>query len=273
MRLSVVGNLVFSDANGTSFVGFINKFISLPTVHLRIVGTCDVTANTAIGIMSLKGLPLDQMINLVGMNNFPGVGIPSFSLPSNSPNGGILLNLQAALQNSGVASVNLGTMTLGLFTPAGVRIGTVAGSGVHIVPGSNLLALSGNIYPAPADLEAVSLFFSDYVNGIDGIVISKGLDAGSSPIVWLQEVVKSMVLTAVFPGYTDVVVKKLTLASLGINFPGGTAFPFASSAAVAKFVIPFGFPLSVRFPLLPSLSFSFFSFSFFRICHSSTKSY
>lgn len=242
----MVGDLVFSDENGMSFVDFIGKFIALPLVQLRVVGTCDVIANTALGLLSLKGLPLEQIVDLVGMNNFPDVGIPYFNLPSNHPDGGILLDLQASLQNPSVASVYLGDVTLELFTfEEEAKIGTVSGTEIRLVPGENILALTGNVLPDPADLEAISLFFSDYVNGIDGMVISKGLNAGESPIVWLQEVVKKLILTAVFPGYGDAVVKKLNLASLGINFPGGTAPPPTSSEVIANFEIPFGFPFTV----------------------------
>jgi len=241
--VSLTGELFFY-GDGSNFAAFVEKFIQQPSVTLRLTGTADVVTDTALGMLSLKGLPISETATLVAMNNFPDVAILDFDLPSNHPDGGILLQLTTSLTNPSVATMDLGDISLDLYTGS-ARLGTLFGTAVSMVPGTNILSLSGYVLPDPADLEAVSLFFSSYLAGQDEVVVAYGRDAGSSPIVWLQRVVQSLTLVTVFPGYEDLIVQSLALFSLGIDFPGGAAFPRTSGDVVANFVIPFGFPFQI----------------------------
>ena len=243
IALALDGTLLFH-GGGENFVFFVQEFLQSESLTLTLSGTTTVNATTALGTLLLADIPVDLTVTLVGVNNFPQVSILSFNLPSNSPAGGIALTLQASLNNPSIATVPIGTMNLGLYYGS-TRLGTVGTTGVTLVPGVNVLNLTGNIDPAAADLGAASEFFSLYVTGVSSLVIVRGLNAGCSPVTWVQQTVQAVTISTSFPGDTSNLIKSVSLGSLGMFFPGGSGAPTASSSAVADFALPFDFPFSV----------------------------
>ena len=243
ISLALAANLVFYE-DGSNFISFVEAFLQNPSVELSLVGTSNVVANTAIGQFSLTNIPVNQVVTLTGINNFPSISILSFNLPSNSPAGGITLSLQTSLGNPSIASVAIGTMVLDLYYGTAL-LGSVTGTGVTLVPGNNSIPLVGNINPSAANLPAASTFFSNYVNGINSVISVRGASAGSSNVTWVQQAVKILQISAPFAGATSSLINSVSLSQHGIFFPGGTGSSTSSSVAVASFSLPFNFPLSI----------------------------
>jgi len=82
------------------------------------------------------------------------------------------------------------------------------------------------------------------------------VNAGSSPVDWIQDVVKNLKIETIFQGAIDLqLLKKVYLTSLGIFFSAGSAPPTASSVASADFSMPWNFPISVKKIIFSSFFF------------------
>jgi len=152
--------------NGTNWSSFVQKFSKRSSVSITLIGKSNVVAGTALGVLHLKDIPLNNQVLLNGINNFPNVKINSFDLPSNYPSGGISLALSTTLFNPSIGTVPIGDMALDLMVGE-TKLGSVFATGVTIVPGDNILQLTGYINPAAEDIDVASSFFSAYIQGID----------------------------------------------------------------------------------------------------------
>lgn len=92
------------------------------------------------------------------------------------------------------------------------------------VPGNNTISLTGTLQPQtdPADLEAVSELFTNYLNGKSSPVIAQGLStfqADGSAISWLSQGLQDLQLNVPFRAFTPInPIQSISIGDLALQF-------------------------------------------------------
>lgn len=132
------------------------------------------------------------------MNGFRNlVRIENFDLPSNSPAGGITLNLQTSLSNP--SAVGIALSSIGFQNTFGsTSIGPVASSSAFtLAPKSTIsLALSGRLIPQSSQqgLNDLSTIFNGFVHGVPSQLVVHGDSAGPADCTWLNAGIKKLAI-------------------------------------------------------------------------------
>lgn len=156
--------------------------------------------------MHLTGLPLRTTVRLDGMKNFTDVSIQSFELPgTGSPaKHSEVISTEIIIANPSIFSVSIGmlSMALNLVTPR-EKFGMLSGT-MTLVPGKNKLTLEGRLEPENDAhgrvSDAVSGFFSSYLQGRSSKVVVNIVSTQYENCVWLTGALKGLNIATVFPG-------------------------------------------------------------------------
>ncbi|KAI9228049.1 MAG: hypothetical protein DHS80DRAFT_23677 [Piptocephalis tieghemiana] len=216
--------------------------------------TLDGEVNIHAMGMTLTGIRLQKDITMKGMNNFPGVKILAFDLPSNHPDGGITLSITSSLVNPSPIGMEVGDMAFDI-TYRDMKIGEAEATSVNLLPGVNEIQMQGRMIPQSSSegLDVVSDMFTRYMAGETSPMSCIGTrtrpNSLSPPLSWLQKGFAGMKLDVPFPGAKNLkLIQKVEIGSMDMTFTPNTAYsPSASSSAVyASFKMPFAFPLEMR---------------------------
>ncbi|KAA1471743.1 hypothetical protein DENSPDRAFT_133322 [Dentipellis sp. KUC8613] len=208
---------------------------------------------SALGI-SVSGISLPgKKVTLKGMNNLQnGVTINSFDLPANDPAGGIHLTLDTTVSNPSQVGVELSS--IGFQNYFGfTNIGPVLSNGSFTLePQATVpLSLVGRLIPqdSASGLQDVSTIFNNFIHGMGSNVSVHGDSAGPSDVTWLNEGIKSLIVSAVLPNQGKLnIIKSISLDELDLRFSTDTAYDPATSSsdASAAFTLPFNFPVDIK---------------------------
>ncbi|KAI0063538.1 hypothetical protein BV25DRAFT_1915044 [Artomyces pyxidatus] len=207
---------------------------------------------SAMGI-SVPGVSLPgKNVTLKGFNGLQGgVVINSFDLPANDPAGGIHLTLDTTITNPSQVGMELSSIGFQNYF-GNTNIGPVASKGSFtLAPLSTVpLGLVGRLIPQTqqSGLQDVSTIFNNFIHGLDSNVSVHGDSAGPSDVTWLNEGIKSLIVTAVLPNQGKLnIIKAISLNELDLRFSTDTAYDPATSSndATASFGLPFNFPVDI----------------------------
>ncbi|THV03542.1 hypothetical protein K435DRAFT_962414 [Dendrothele bispora CBS 962.96] len=216
----------------------------------------DISANnlnvSAIGI-TVDGITLTpKTVSLKGFNGLKnGVKVETFSLPSNDPDGGITLNLQATTTNPSQVGVELSRLAFDTFAQ-NVMIAPVATTDtITLAPESSTsMSLKGRLVPQSSDegLSVVSDIFNRFIHGQDSDVSVHGSGAGPSDVTWLNDGIKSLQIDTVLPNRgPQNIIKSISLNQLTLDFTVDTAYNPSTSSdnTEASFGLPNGFDFPI----------------------------
>ncbi|KAI0049858.1 hypothetical protein FA95DRAFT_1604022 [Auriscalpium vulgare] len=208
---------------------------------------------SALGI-SVSGISLpEKKVTLKGLNGLQGgVIINSFDLPTNDPAGGIHLTLDTSITNP--AQVGIELSSIGFQNYFGnTNIGPAASNGTFtLAPQSTVpLSLVGRLIPQTeqSGLSDVSTIFNNFIHGLDSNVSVHGDSAGPNSVTWLNEGIKSLIISAVLPSQGKLtIIKSINLNELDLQFTPDTAYGPSTSSndTTAAFGLPFNFPVDIK---------------------------
>ncbi|TFY72142.1 hypothetical protein EVG20_g865 [Dentipellis fragilis] len=208
---------------------------------------------SALGI-SVFGISLPgKKVTLKGMNSLQnGVAINSFDLPANDPAGGIHLTLDTTVSNPSQVGVELSSIGFqNYFGFTNIGPATSNGSFTLQPQATVPLSLIGRLIPQDSEsgLQDVSTIFNNFIHGMDSNVSVHGDSAGPSDVTWLNEGIKSLIVSAVLPNQGKLnIIKSISLDELDLRFSMDTAYDPSTSSndASAAFTLPFNFPVDIK---------------------------
>ncbi|THH12496.1 hypothetical protein EW146_g7640 [Bondarzewia mesenterica] len=204
---------------------------------------------SALGI-EVSGISLpSKKVTLKGMNGLKnGVKINSFDLPTNDPAGGIHLTLDTTPSQVGIQLSSIGFQNYFEST----NLGPAESNGsLTLSPETSVpLSLVGQLIPqsSATGLHDVSTVFNNFIHGEDSEVVVHGNNAGPSDVSWLNDAIKSLMITTSLPNQGKLnIIKSISLNELNLQFSTDTAYdPLTSSNdATASFSLPFDFPIDI----------------------------
>ncbi|KAI0321180.1 hypothetical protein OF83DRAFT_1280620 [Amylostereum chailletii] len=207
---------------------------------------------SALGI-SVSGISLpSKKVILKGMNSLKnGVTINSFDLPANDPAGGIHLTLDTSVTNPSQVGIDLSSIAFKNFF-GNTNIGPAASNQSFTLAAQSTvpLALVGRLIPQSSQtgLDDVSTIFNRFIHGMDSNVSVYGDSAGPSDVTWLNEGIKSLIISTVLPNQGKLnVIRTINLNELDLRFSEDSAYgpSTSSSDTTASFSIPFDFPVDI----------------------------
>ena len=144
----------------------------------------------------------------------------------------------------------MGAVTFNLFVN-GTHLGRVGASNVTILPGKNILKLSGNLVPISSHTDAttISTLFSLFMAGEDTIVQNVGdtIDPGQ-PVPWLSESFKGFSMEVPFEGAKKLkLIKSVEVPGMEMKFNKNEPYAprMTSKGVTVKFEMPFDFPVDI----------------------------
>jgi len=192
-------------------------------------------------------------VKLTGMSGLPDVKVQSYQIPGIIPDGtdgcatlcGAKVEITATVNNPSTFGLQVGTMNGRIQNSAGAVLGALQATGLSLKPGSNTVALSGKLSPAAGDIGAAADFFSTYLQNTAQATTVVGINAGASPVKWLQNVISGMELKTSFPGAGDdfSVLADIQVEALSMNFPD--TGPTLAGTVQAEMQLPKGVDLSI----------------------------
>ncbi|KAI9306100.1 hypothetical protein BJ944DRAFT_178845 [Cunninghamella echinulata] len=244
----LVADTPFLIDDPTFFASFSKDMLAMDDFNWVMKGKCDITALGRTATVNL-----DKSISIPGMGGFKDVKIQSFELPSNAPQGGIIVELGTLMKSPSPISVQLGTIQLQIGYE-GVQLGTVSAQNVTLKKGDNLIPLKGILIPQTnaQDLEKIGHMFSTYVSGGTAKTSAVGVSAapdGHTQINWLTESFKSVLLNVGLSnqGGPLNIISAVNMGLLDMSFDAANPYRPVLSApnVVADFHVPFGFSLDI----------------------------
>lgn len=258
------------DDKGAFLTAFSKDLIALETLEVALDGTTACAAYCeALGydleihdipVVLPNDVPYPPLgpVLVPGMAGLSDVEILSYSLPSNVPDGtdgcdslcGVYLEVTARIGNPSPFGMVIGTLNGEFRTAEGVTLGHVsAGPDFALVPGQNVVVLSGIMAPAEADLDAAADFISKYLSNVAQTTVVMGTDAGEDNTVqWLHDVIDGLELSTTFPGAGDdlELMSDISVDTMAMSL-AADADPLMSATLEARMNLPteVGFPLDV----------------------------
>ncbi|KAF8314052.1 hypothetical protein DL93DRAFT_2167525 [Clavulina sp. PMI_390] len=247
--LDVSASFAVSDVD--SLTAFSKVLITNETFEWTIVG--QNLSVSALGI-DVPTINYNKTVSLKGLNGLKnGVVIDSFDLPANDPAGGITLTLQTTVTNPSQVGVSLSeigfvnyfhTTYIG---PAG------SASAFTLNPlGNTNLPLTGRLVPQNGSAQGLTdmgTIFTNYVHGVESNLTVNGDSAnGANGPTWLIAGIKTLSIPVLLPAPSNLqVIQSITLEDLELNFTqsNGWTPSSATRSTLAKFYLPFAFPIDV----------------------------
>ncbi|KAF9562767.1 hypothetical protein CPC08DRAFT_361960 [Agrocybe pediades] len=212
----------------------------------------DISGDNLTGI-SVTGVAFSsRRVCLKGFNGLKdGVKVEKFDLPSDHPSGGISLTLETMVNNPSQVGIQMSSISFDTYM-GDVLIAPVASTGTVTLSAQSTsqLSLAGQLIPqeSPEGLAAVSNVFNKFIHGEDSNVSVRGSGAGSSHVTWLNEGIKSLVISTILPNQGPLdIIKSINLNELTLMFTSQSSFnPSTSSKSTdAAFSLPFAFPIDI----------------------------
>lgn len=207
---------------------------------------------SALGIAVPQISLSSKKVTLKGMNSLKnGVVIDSFDLPSNHPDGGITLTINSTVTNPSQVGIALSALQFQAFYGQTNLGPTGAGNPFVLAPLSTIsLPLSGRLVQQTSDsgLADLSTVFNNFIHGQNSDVTVHGDTAGDGKATWLNEGIKSLVVSTVLPNQGVLqLIKSITLNQLSLMFTEPTEWDPATSttSTTAAFQLPFAFPVDI----------------------------
>ncbi|KAK0241921.1 hypothetical protein EDD85DRAFT_820884 [Armillaria nabsnona] len=196
-------NQPLKSLNNEAFEALFAAVTLLDQAGLKLKGAADVTAHTAIGDVSISGIPLDVPSSLKGMNSFDGSAtLSNVSVSGSGGDGGsefIVSPLTTTIQNP--SNVTLHTVDIALpVMYEGVMIGRAAIDPFDLLPGEVAFPTEFHYEPSDANDTTAQAFLTRFLTTGDDIALSIHGDAQSTPFVSLQEALAGLQLTTMLPG-------------------------------------------------------------------------
>ncbi|KAI8149167.1 hypothetical protein BJV82DRAFT_209323 [Fennellomyces sp. T-0311] len=210
-------------------------------------------AVTALGF-TFTGISMDKFVTLDGCNGFrDAVLINKFDLPSNHPDGGIMLNADTSINNPSQVGFSLSGAAFATYY-RDVELGPLASVGAaNFAPKAvSNIQMTGRLAPQEgAALEAVTEVFRNFLSAKDTLLTVKGV-SGSGPggvVGWLTAGFKTISIDNVLlpgPDTPPELITSVNMRNLQMDFTKDAYAPTTGSSQVeAQLQSPFGFPLGV----------------------------
>ncbi|KAG0239920.1 hypothetical protein BGW41_007403 [Actinomortierella wolfii] len=239
----------FTIKDGNAFADFTKSMVADET----FTWTLNSKANLYTLGRNIKNLKVNKELKMQG-NNFAGLRIQKFDLPSAAPDGsGALVAVTASLANPSPIGMPLGTLTLDL-SYEGTNLGRVVAKGVQLVGGQDVvLNLEGVLLKQTnqVDLDRLSVLFSNYVANKITPTTAKTVSVlpdGVNSISWLTTALTSspMTIPLISPEPLKV-IQSLSIKDMGLSVrPEAPWAPTAFSNIVqADFKLPFNMPVNI----------------------------
>ncbi|KAL0075855.1 hypothetical protein J3Q64DRAFT_1811555 [Phycomyces blakesleeanus] len=237
----------FVIADTAYFAAFTREMLAREKFTWTLKGKLKITALTRTATIDLN-----KDIVLEGMNGFPEVSIKTFNFPSDSPTGGINVELGTVLVSPSPIGVQLGTIKMSI-AYSGVTIGQVSAENIVLAKGDNNIMLKGVLTPQndTASLDKVSELFSAYMAGRISQTSAVGISCapnGVDPVGWLSEGFKTVSLNVALGSSEAMkVIHGINMGYLDLVFNKDAPYApiLSASQVVADFSIPFGFTLNI----------------------------
>lgn len=201
-----------------------------------------------------KALSITKDIVIKGINNFNNdVRLLNLQLPGDDPQGGIQAIAMAKLTNPSPFGIQVGTLDLDLYYN-GLYLGPVSAQGLNIVPGVNVISLSGRVIPHADNvtaLETLGELFTNYINSVPSDVVAIGAsarEANGEVVSWLATGIKSLAAHIVFvPPEPIDPIKGIAINTLNLAYNESLPYnpTLSSEDLIGTLVLPFGFSLNV----------------------------
>ncbi len=96
-----------------------------------------------------------------------------------TPPCGLLATVTASIYNPSIVTLSLNNLPL-IMSYKGVDLGLVSSNNFQMIPGNNILTLTGIVLPKSTDLNIASQFFGQYLTGITSLVSMRGYVSNSN---------------------------------------------------------------------------------------------
>ncbi|KAG7446409.1 uncharacterized protein BT62DRAFT_931852 [Guyanagaster necrorhizus] len=265
-------NQPLKSLNDEAFEALFAAVTLLDQAGLKLKGTADVTAHTAIGNVPISSISLDVPSSLRGMNSFGGSAtLSNVSVSGSGGDGGseyIVSPLTTTIQNPS----NVSLYTIDIVLPVmyeGVMIGRAAVDSFDLLPGEIAFSTEFHYQPRDANDTTAEAFLTRFLTTGDDIPLTIHGDAQSTPFTSLQEALGGLQLTTTLPGMgqsnivssihviitLDSLVTNLVTVTVSIHNPLDTpmVIEYAQSEAAVEGVVyaSFGHLFGEDFVILP----------------------
>lgn len=233
--------------NVTAFTAF-SRYMML---HESFVWDMEGSVTVASMGIRIPNLSIKKSLKLKGFNGLKDlVKIESFDLPSDDPRRGIKAVVVASIKNPSPVGVVLGKVEFDMLVN-GTKIGAAVAKSLVLLPGNNTLAISGFLVPISSrdDAQVVSKLFTLFMSGDDSIItVSATKVYGDEPAPYIDDALVGFEMNTVFEGAKKLrLIETVAIGDMAMSLgPDAPYKPLLSApAVVAKFKMPFDFPLEV----------------------------
>ncbi|KAF9925413.1 hypothetical protein FBU30_004796 [Linnemannia zychae] len=189
----ILQSTTFQITNAPAFGRFVKIMMSAEQFEWRLKSKATVKA---LG-QTIKGLNIDKVLAINGLNSFANVQILGFSLPSDAPDGsGAIVTIQASIPNPSPIGMMLGTLSLDMKYQS-TYLGRVTAKNVALVSGQAMqLSPEGTILRQTDPVRAAELsqLVSNYLANIVTSASAKGVSVlpdGVNAVSWLTNAITS----------------------------------------------------------------------------------
>eukprot|EP01125_Pyxidicula_operculata_P003404 TRINITY_DN1414_c0_g1_i1.p1 TRINITY_DN1414_c0_g1~~TRINITY_DN1414_c0_g1_i1.p1 ORF type:complete len:642 (+),score=162.30 TRINITY_DN1414_c0_g1_i1:413-2338(+) len=196
LEFSNVPMIVTNQSSLSSFLGELFQTVYTP---ITLQATAAVNISLDFGEIILYDIPVQQVLNLTGLNGFRTypINITSAQVIGGQP-GMVTLLLYLNLYNPSIAIIYMGKLSLEVyFEGAYIGIGTIRD--VHLAVGSNEFEVIANAYQTVDNGPSLETFLSNYICGITSNITLKGYQ-NSSTVPLLIPGLSTLVTGARVPG-------------------------------------------------------------------------
>ena len=163
-RFLVISTSAVARVDDSGFGQFVGDFMTIETLSFSLRAAVSATVDTVLGPLSIEQVPIQQSMSQPGANGFPDAQVLDFDV---SGGGRELLQVlaKAKVYNPSQVSATLGAVTMELSYQGSV-LGHVTCASLTLVPGANVLQLSGAVEPfGAAAVSALGDLVGGYLRG------------------------------------------------------------------------------------------------------------
>ena len=238
-RTNLVGELRLLN-NGSVYERFVAALIPATSLSVTVAGVTNLTASYVLGNLSATSLPIVANSSLPGLQSLAPVQERGLNITGavncSSPPCGLTVSMAASLFNPAPVSVSLEHSAL-LLSYKADQLGRVQSAVLNIVPGVNLVTLTGVLWPS-TDSAVVSEFIDDFIHARPVEVQLAGdstfeVNGSASALT-----TSALHLTAAVTGQdcADSLIQSLTMSNFSIDFRDSAVL--VSSTVRAAFALP-----------------------------------
>ena len=230
-QATVSGTMTVSDA--ATFIGIMQAFVQTQAGSQIALDSpaSNIVATLSIGQVSLTSVAVNPPpSSLPGLGGLTDNSVTAFSLASSTASE-IVAVTTLQLNNPSFVSVALGATAFDIYYNGAFMGHFVSAADTALVPGSNLITLSGTITPAASDLPTASGLFGAYVNQQpSGVQAVAPADANGNQLI--NGGLQGLIINTTLPGAPNPLISGLTYQALSLTPLSNSAIDLSADVTV-----------------------------------------